>query len=178
MTNPQYNPYGSQQPSYPTSYPPQTAPRVAGPQGQQGPQPASYPLSYPSPSTPLYPPSGQLPPQQQYGQQPVYSQPLYAQPMVMPMVMRPMTATNGMATASLICSLIGLFTADFLVIPGVLAVIFGHIALGQIKKSNGQQTGQGMAIAGLIIGYLQVAPLVFFCILLLIGLIGSAGSGG
>lgn len=55
-------------------------------------------------------------------------------------------ATNGMAIASFITSLVGL---------GVVGVILGHIAMSQIKKSGA--AGKGFAIAGLIIGYLSIA---------------------
>ena len=51
-------------------------------------------------------------------------------------------------------------------IGSVLAVIFGHVALSQIKKSNGTQTGRGFAIAGLILGYLAIA---FFILALIFG---------
>lgn len=57
-------------------------------------------------------------------------------------------STNPWAIASLICSLVGI---------AILGVIFGHIALGEIKRSNGWQTGYGMALAGLIIGYAEIA---------------------
>ncbi|MEO7000781.1 MAG: DUF4190 domain-containing protein [Ktedonobacterales bacterium] len=136
MTNPEYDPYGGQQPSYPSSYPP---PPV-------------------SPSMPLYPQSGQLPPQQQYGQQFYGQQPVYGQPMVMPMMtpvyMGPTTETSGWAIASLICSLLG---------ASILGVIFGHISLNEIKKSAGRVTGQGMAMAGLIIGYIGLGFTVLCC---------------
>jgi hypothetical protein len=42
----------------------------------------------------------------------------------------------------------------------ILAVIFGHIALSQIKRSMGALTGRGMAIAGLVLGYVGIALLV------------------
>ena len=63
------------------------------------------------------------------------------------------TRNNGLAIASLVC---GLF---FFVygIPAVLAVVFGHVALSQIKRSDGAQTGRGMAIAGLVLGYGGIA---------------------
>jgi peptidyl-prolyl cis-trans isomerase B (cyclophilin B) len=50
--------------------------------------------------------------------------------------------TNGLAIASLICAFI---------FP-LLAVIFGHLALHQIKHSA--QQGRGIAVAGLLLGYL------------------------
>ena len=41
--------------------------------------------------------------------------------------------TNGLAVASLVCSIIGWFIP---VILGLLAIIFGHIARGQIRQRN------------------------------------------
>ena len=60
--------------------------------------------------------------------------------------------TNGKAIASLVCGCIGVITCCF-IIPSILAVIFGHIAKGEIRASEGQQGGDGMALAGLILGY-------------------------
>jgi VIT1/CCC1 family predicted Fe2+/Mn2+ transporter len=64
--------------------------------------------------------------------------------------------TNGMAIASLVTSLVCF---------GFLGIIFGFIATSQIKASNGQQTGQGMATAGIIIGLVTtVFGLIFYTI--------------
>jgi type IV pilus assembly protein PilA len=65
--------------------------------------------------------------------------------------------TSGMAIASLIFGILFLFFP--LSIP---AVVFGHIALSQIKKSAGRLGGRGIAIAGLVLGYLGIAmiPLI------------------
>ena len=59
--------------------------------------------------------------------------------------------TNGLAVASLVCSIIGWFIP---VILGLLAIIFGHIARGQIRQRK--QGGDGLAITGLVMGYIQV----------------------
>jgi len=40
----------------------------------------------------------------------------------------------------------------------ILAVIFGHVALSQIDKRG--EDGRGMAIAGLVLGYIGLAGLV------------------
>ncbi len=53
--------------------------------------------------------------------------------------------TNGMAIASLICGLA-------FGIGAIPAVILGHLAHGQIRR-NGER-GEGLAIAGLVLGYL------------------------
>lgn len=63
---------------------------------------------------------------------------------------------NGMAIASLVLSLVP-FLLPFL--GAVLAVIFGHIALAQTAHPNPQgvqQRGRGFAVAGTIIGWVEV----------------------
>jgi hypothetical protein len=54
-------------------------------------------------------------------------------------------------------AILSLITAFF--IP-VLPVIFGHIALREIQRSSGTKTGKGLAIAGLILGYLAIVAMV------------------
>ena len=39
---------------------------------------------------------------------------------------------------------------------GILAVVFGHLAGWQIRKSAGRQKGDELALAGLILGYLYL----------------------
>lgn len=65
---------------------------------------------------------------------PAYGQPAYAQPST--------AKTNTLAIVSLVSSF-------FISIVGIIT---GHIALSQIKKTGEQ--GRGLAIAGLIIGYI------------------------
>lgn len=73
--------------------------------------------------------------------------------------------TNGMAIASLVCGVAGFVTC----ISAIPAVILGHIARKQIRESGGTQQGEGMALAGLIIGYILIALLaayvLFFVVL-------------
>jgi hypothetical protein len=47
-------------------------------------------------------------------------------------------------------------------IPAVLGIIFGFIARSQIRRSGGTQGGDGLAIAGIIVGFAWIA---FFVIL-------------
>jgi type IV pilus assembly protein PilA len=64
---------------------------------------------------------------------------------------------SGMAIASLVFGILFIFFP--LSIP---AIVFGHIALSQIKRSAGRLGGSGIAIAGLVLGYLGIAliPLI------------------
>lgn len=74
--------------------------------------------------------------------------------------------TNGLALTSLILGC----TAPLLCCStGIPAIICGHIALGQIKNANGAQGGRGLAVAGLVLGYVLTGFLALY-ILLTIGL--------
>jgi type IV pilus assembly protein PilA len=59
--------------------------------------------------------------------------------------------TSGKAVASLVCGLL-----FFIPLLFVLAIVFGHLALSEIRKSAGRLKGEGMAIAGLVLGYLWI----------------------
>jgi hypothetical protein len=53
----------------------------------------------------------------------------------------------------MVCGILGFLTAG---LTGLPAVIMGHIGLSQIKKAGGALTGRGMAITGLVTGYLTL----------------------
>lgn len=59
---------------------------------------------------------------------------------------------SNKALASLVCGVLFFFWP-----AAVAAVILGHIALSDIKKSAGRLAGHGMAVAGLLLGYLGLA---------------------
>jgi len=80
-----------------------------------------------------------------------------------------------MAIASLVCSI-----ANFFMIPlvgGLLAVIFGHVARGQIRNANGTQTGSTIALIGLIVGYIGLALDMAVVILIIVAIVASQNSG-
>ena len=63
-------------------------------------------------------------------------------------VYTPRAPMNGLAVASLISGVLWMMW-----IGSALAIVFGHVALGQIKRSGGREGGRGVAIAGLALGY-------------------------
>lgn len=69
---------------------------------------------------------------------------------------------NGLAIGSLISGV-------FMCIGSIPAVIMGHIALSKIKRSNGAQGGRGIAIAGIILGWVGTAVLILLGIAILAG---------
>ncbi|BCU79139.1 DUF4190 domain-containing protein [Luteolibacter sp. LG18] len=59
--------------------------------------------------------------------------------------------TSKAAVASLICGIGGFLTGP---LTGIPAIITGHIAHGNIRRAGGTLGGGGMALAGLIMGYI------------------------
>jgi len=62
---------------------------------------------------------------------------------------------DGLAIASLILGLLALFPFSF--ITGIPAVILGHFSRFNISRSHGRLRGRGMAMAGLLMGYVSLA---------------------
>jgi type IV pilus assembly protein PilA len=67
---------------------------------------------------------------------------------------------SGKAIASLICGVVFFFWP----LSAVAAVILGHLALSDIKRSAGRLAGRGMAIGGLVTGYIGVSIIPFLII--------------
>jgi len=85
----------------------------------------------------------------------------------------PTTPTNPLANAALVCGIVqfGYLFYKPLALAGIAAIILGHIAIRQIRRSG--EGGYRQAKAGLILGYVMLA-------LILIGVIVplAFGSGG
>jgi Domain of unknown function (DUF4190) len=134
------------------SYPPQ---QPGGWPDQSWPAPAQYgesPAQYGDPST--YPASGgpAQPGSPASGYPPAYGYGGYAPPVV-----PAGPGTNGMAIASMVVSLVGAVGLICYGIGGVLGLvgaILGHLARKQIREQS--QGGDGMALAGIIVGWASV----------------------
>ena len=87
------------------------------------------------------------------------------------------SSTSALAIASLVCGIAGWTVLPF--IGGIVAIICGHMARGEIRRAPpGSMEGNGMAVAGLVLGYAQLAlfVLVIVAIVAAIMLGVSAGS--
>lgn len=115
--------------------------------------PASPPTPPPAPPPPSAPPPPPAPPA--YGQQTTgYGY-------------QTGPKTNGLAIASLVLGIAGLvFYACG--VASILALVFGYMARGQIDRSPGAEGGRGMAIAGIIMGWIGVAIFVIFWVVIII----------
>jgi hypothetical protein len=75
------------------------------------------------------------------------------QPVVVQYYARP-PRTSGLAIASMVLGIVWIYW-----IGSILAIIFGHIAISQIRKDP-NLGGRGMAIAGVVLGYVGLAIVV------------------
>jgi preprotein translocase subunit SecG len=73
-----------------------------------------------------------------------------------------------MAIASMVCGILWMYW-----LGSILALVFGYVAKSQIDKSHGTQTGRGMAVAGIVLGWVGVGFLVLF---ILLAIVSSATS--
>jgi len=83
--------------------------------------------------------------------------------------------TNGLAIASMVCGIIA-FPTIFCYIGlfiSIAAIIMGHIARKQIRESQGIQSGDGMALSGIIMGY--IGAVLSLCYVILIFVVVKSG---
>lgn len=99
------------------------------------------------------------PPQQATGYPPQMPQPGYG---YMP------PRTNGLAVASMVLGILWIYW-----IGSILALVFGYSAKKQIRESRGTQTGDGMATAGIVLGWIGVGVIA---LVILIAILGTASS--
>ncbi len=85
----------------------------------------------------------------------------------------PSSPTNTMAVVSLISGIVSWFALPLL--GAIVAIITGHMARGQIKQSHGLEGGDGLAIVGLVLGYLN---LIFSCVVPILIFGGVISVGG
>lgn len=153
------------------------------------PQQPGIPQGATQPTTPL--PDAQLPGYAaQPGGQPAYSgaTPSYQQPAQQgyPQQAAPQYRPQAAPTPSTATTLgqtntYALLAIVFAFLVPLAGIIFGHLGLGQIKRTG--DAGRGIALTGLIISYAYFVFMAMFVILYvgfifaMIGAIGSFGSG-
>ncbi len=72
--------------------------------------------------------------------------------------------TNGLAIGSMVLGIVGFLGFGF--VTSIPAIVLGHIARSQIRK-NPRQSGDGMALAGLIMGYIVTVLSLLFIVVLI-----------
>jgi hypothetical protein len=72
--------------------------------------------------------------------------------------------TSPLAIASMVCGMVALVLGPV----AILAIVFGHIARGQVRRTG--EGGRGMATAGLILGYMVLVVGTAFAVAFLASL--------
>ncbi len=57
----------------------------------------------------------------------------------------------------------------FCFVPSILAIVFGYISKSQIDQSRGTQNGRGLAVAGIVLGWVGIGLVLLVAIALVIG---------
>ncbi len=85
----------------------------------------------------------------------------------------PKPPTSTMAVISLVAGIASWIILPF--IAAIVAVITGNMAKKEIRESGGTVGGEGLAKAGVILGYINIGLAVLaFCIVLTLLLLGPA----
>ncbi len=79
------------------------------------------------------------------------------------------TRTNSLAVAALACGVAEFFTLGLTAIP---AIILGHMARGQIRRTG--EHGSGLALAGLVLGWLAI---ILFVLVVAVGSVAMVRVG-
>ncbi|HNY84359.1 MAG TPA: DUF4190 domain-containing protein [Anaerolineaceae bacterium] len=82
--------------------------------------------------------------------------------------------TSAWAIVSLIGGIVSFLFAPM--IASIVAVISGYAAKREIRESNGQVGGDGLATAGLIIGWANIVLSLLACVFVVLAMAGVFGS--
>ncbi len=83
----------------------------------------------------------------------------------------PAKTTSTTAILSLVFGIICWFALPF--VGAIVAIVCGHVACGEIRRAPpGTIEGEGMAVAGLVLGYAHLA-LIAMIIMLIFGIFGG-----
>ena len=77
----------------------------------------------------------------------------------------PIKRTSTTAVLSLVFGILAWFALPF--VGAIIAVVTGHIARGEIRRAPGEIEGDGMAVAGLVLGWANLAAIVLAFLLFL-----------
>jgi Domain of unknown function (DUF4190)/Uncharacterised protein family UPF0547 len=80
--------------------------------------------------------------------------------------------TNGFAIASLVLGIVWIYG-----VGSILALVFGYMGRNQIDQSGGREAGRGMAVAGIVLGWIGVGILLLVIIFAIVASSSSNSYG-
>ncbi|HWI21956.1 MAG TPA: DUF4190 domain-containing protein [Baekduia sp.] len=81
---------------------------------------------------------------------------------------------NGKAVVSMVLGIAGLPVCCPILIPSILAIVFGHMAKGDMDRSGNTSSNRGMATAGIIMGWIGAVLFALGAgLLILLTILGS-----
>jgi hypothetical protein len=100
-----------------------------------------------------------------------------AAPAAAPLVSPP---TSNLAVASLVSGIAGLVLLP--IVGGILAIILGYMARREIRERPDEVSGDGLALAGIVLGWISVGLMVVACLFFgafaVCGMFGALTAGG
>lgn len=81
--------------------------------------------------------------------------------------------TNTLAVISILAALFWVFW-----LGSVIALVCGLLARKQIRENGNVERGDGLALAGIILGGLELIPLAFIILVAIVGALAAAGGAG
>jgi hypothetical protein len=97
-----------------------------------------------------------------------------------PVAVAPSVPTSGLAIASLVLGIGGLTILPLL--GSIAAIILGYMARSDIRHRPGEVSGEGLALAGIVLGWISVGLAVLGLLVVgglgVCGICGAFGSGG
>lgn len=105
-----------------------------------------------------------------------------AEPAAPPPAVEPLAAppTSNLAVASMVLGVAGLTLLPLL--GGILAIILGYMARAEIRDRPDEVSGDGLALAGIVMGWITVGLALVGCLvfggLAVCGVLGAFGASG
>jgi hypothetical protein len=88
-------------------------------------------------------------------------------------IVQPIPQTSTLAVVSLVTGI-----ACWIILPligALIAIVTGHLAKKEIRASMDHLTGDGLATAGLVLGYLQIILVIIpLCLIVILALLGPS----
>jgi Domain of unknown function (DUF4190) len=137
------------------------------------PPPMTEPVNYNPPPTQPAPPPAYQPPQTELAPAPTFQAP----PPIPNYAAAPAPETNTLAIISLVASILSWVLVP--IVGGIVGVVTGFMARNQIRESNGQQTGDGLALTGIIVGAINLVVgcigVLCFTVIIIGGFLSNSG---